>query len=244
MSLSGDLPSQDTTLAQLPVVGRRASGPAEGTPTKQIKNQSPKPTASTSSSRRTRPLPPCWAAAREAAAGLSPALLLLGQLSREDPGDSFGFLFREIGRGPGTIRPSVRDAPRHRSASALWRRSETLELYPASVFSAQRTPASRSVRDGGYKGEKKPSQSVLRCSPVLLGGVFPSFRTPRGSWLGKALLVPSPGEEKKNPRGCKLSLPAPGFGAAALLFLSAAESQSRRPKFKRSRPQRALASEL
>lgn len=71
-----------------------------------------------------------WEAA--AADGLSPTLFLLGQLSREDPGDSFGFLFRELGRGPGLIGPAVRDAPRHSCASAL-RREGTKPLEPSSA---------------------------------------------------------------------------------------------------------------
>lgn len=51
------------------------------------------------------------AVAREAAAlgGLSPALFLLGELSREDPGDPLGLLFRELSRGPGPLGPSVGD---------------------------------------------------------------------------------------------------------------------------------------
>lgn len=110
-------------VSQLPLVDHQALSLSNGIPIRQMKNQILKPMASISSSLEAPALLMRQAVSREAATadGLSPMLFLLGQLSREDPGDSFGFLFREIGHRPGTIRPSVRDPLWHCSASALRR---------------------------------------------------------------------------------------------------------------------------
>lgn len=108
-------------------------------------------------------MPMRQAVAGEAAAagGLSPTLFLLGQLSRENPGDSFGFLFREISRGPGTSRPAVRDAPRHCSASAL--RGEGTRRYSSAPrpFSAGSKPQGRAAREKLDTQEKKPKPLVM-----------------------------------------------------------------------------------
>lgn len=111
----------------------------------------------------------CLATTQGAAAAHSLCtMLLLGQPSGEDPGDSLGILFRELHHGPRKSRPSVGDAPRLCCTAALWRGGTRNQ---GCASSALQTAELCSGQEGGYAAR----------NPL---GVFLSLTTsPRGYFL-------------------------------------------------------------
>lgn len=90
--------------------------------------------------------------------GLLPTLFLLGELSREDPGDSFGFLFREVGGGPGTIWSSVGDSSGHCSTPALGREGTRCEKSSALCLVSGRGKPQGCAEGDKLDTQKKPPQ--------------------------------------------------------------------------------------